>query len=57
MTLMVSPETTCTLSMTYSFTTPELKDLALHWAYEGARMRWFYFDGIFLHYEMGYSLA
>jgi pyrroloquinoline-quinone synthase len=38
-------------------TTRDLKDLALHWAYESARMRWFYFDGIFMHYEMGYALA
>jgi pyrroloquinoline-quinone synthase len=38
-------------------TTKELKELALHWAYEGARMRWFYFDGIYMHYEMGYALA
>jgi pyrroloquinoline-quinone synthase len=38
-------------------TTKELKELAVHWAYESARMRWFYFDGIYLHYEMGYNLA
>lgn len=38
-------------------TTPELKELALHWAYESARMRWFYFDGIYQHYELGYPLA
>jgi len=38
-------------------TTPELKELALYWAYESAKMRWFYFDGIFLHYEMNYLLA
>jgi pyrroloquinoline-quinone synthase len=38
-------------------TTRELKDYALHWAYEGARMRWLYFDGIYLHYEMGYRLS
>ena len=38
-------------------TTNELKELAVHWAYEGARMRWFYFDGIFMHYENGYALA
>ncbi len=38
-------------------TTRELKDYALHWAAEGARMRWLYFDGIYLHYEMGYRLA
>jgi len=33
------------------------KDMAIHWARESAKMRWFYFDGIYLHYEMGYSLA
>jgi len=38
-------------------TTRELKELAIHWAYESARMRWLYFDGIYLHYEMGYNLA
>ena len=38
-------------------TTPALRELALHWAYESARMRWLYFDGIYLHYEMGYNLA
>jgi len=37
-------------------TTDELKQLAIHWAYESARMRWFYFDGIYQHYEMGYAL-
>ena len=37
-------------------TTRELKDFAIHWAYESARMRWLYFDGIYLHYEMGYKL-
>jgi pyrroloquinoline-quinone synthase len=37
-------------------TTPELRDMALHWARESARLRWFYFDGIYLHYEMGYKL-
>ena len=38
-------------------TSKELKELTLHWAYESARMRWFYFDGIHMHYEMGYPLA
>lgn len=38
-------------------TTRELKDFAIHWAYESARMRWMYFDGIYLHYEMNYKLA
>lgn len=37
-------------------TTPELRDMAIHFARESAKMRWFYFDGIYLHYEMGYSL-
>ena len=37
-------------------TTPELQDMAVHWARESARMRWFYFDGIYLHYEQGYKL-
>jgi pyrroloquinoline quinone (PQQ) biosynthesis protein C len=37
-------------------TTPALRDLAIHYARESARMRWFYFDGIYLHYELGYSL-
>ena len=38
-------------------TTPELQDLAVHYARESARMRWFFFDGIYIHYEMGYKLA
>jgi pyrroloquinoline-quinone synthase len=38
-------------------TTPALRKLALDFAYESARMRWFYFDGIYLHYEKGYFLA
>ena len=37
-------------------TTPEMKEAAIHFAGESARMRWFYFDGIFLHYEKGYAL-
>ncbi len=37
-------------------TTTERQDLAIHWARESAKMRWFYFDGIYLHYEMGYAL-
>jgi pyrroloquinoline quinone (PQQ) biosynthesis protein C len=37
-------------------TTSELRELALHWTYESARMRWFYFDGIYQHYELGYAL-
>jgi len=37
-------------------TTRELREMAVHYARESARMRWFYFDGIYLHYELGYSL-
>ena len=37
--------------------TTEQQDLAVHWARESAKMRWLYFDGIYLHYEMGYALA
>ena len=37
-------------------TTPEMKEAAIHFARESARMRWFYFDGIYLHYEQGYQL-
>ncbi len=37
--------------------TREMKDTAIHWARESAIMRWFYFDGIYLHYENGYALA
>ena len=37
-------------------TTPELQEMAIHYARESAKMRWFYFDGIYLHYETGYSL-
>ena len=36
--------------------TPELQDMAVNYARESARMRWFFFDGIYIHYEMGYSL-
>lgn len=38
-------------------TTPELQALALYWVGESARMRWFHFDGIYMHYELGYSLT
>ena len=34
----------------------EQQDEAIHFARESARMRWFYFDGIYLHYEQGYDL-
>jgi pyrroloquinoline quinone (PQQ) biosynthesis protein C len=37
-------------------TTEELRQTAIHYARESARMRWFYFDGIYLHYELGYKL-
>jgi pyrroloquinoline quinone (PQQ) biosynthesis protein C len=37
-------------------TTEELRQMAVHYARESARMRWFYFDGIYLHYELGYKL-
>jgi hypothetical protein len=37
-------------------TTEETRQKAIHWARESARMRWFYFDGIYLHYELGYKL-
>jgi len=37
-------------------TTPELQQMAIRYARESARMRWFFFDGIYLHYEMGYNL-
>ena len=35
----------------------EQKAACIHFARESARMRWFHFDGIYLHYEMGYSLT
>jgi hypothetical protein len=38
-------------------TTREMKDEAIWWARESARMRWFYFDGIYLHYELDYPLV
>jgi pyrroloquinoline-quinone synthase len=34
----------------------EQQDLCVHFARESAKMRWFHFDGIYLHYEMGYEL-
>ncbi len=37
-------------------TTEEQRQTAIHWARESAKMRWFYFDGIYLHYELGYKL-
>lgn len=38
-------------------TTREQQEICIHYAREGARMRWFHFDGIFLHYEMEYALV
>lgn len=38
-------------------TTRAMKNEAVHWARESAIMRWFYFDGIYLHYENDYALA
>ena len=37
-------------------TTEEQRQMAIHYARESAKMRWFYFDGIYLHYELGYKL-
>lgn len=37
-------------------TTREEQEICIHWAREAARMRWFHFDGIYLHYEQGYEL-
>jgi len=36
--------------------TREQQDMAIHWAGEGARMKWMFWDGINLHYEVGYKL-
>jgi pyrroloquinoline-quinone synthase len=36
--------------------TREQQEMAIHWAGEGARMKWLFWDGIYLHYEMGYKL-
>ncbi len=36
--------------------TREQKDMCVHFARQSAAMRWFHFDGIYLHYEMGYEL-
>jgi pyrroloquinoline-quinone synthase len=38
-------------------TTREMQEAAIHYARESARMRWFYFDGIYLHYEQGYDFV
>ncbi len=37
-------------------TTREMQEEAIHYARESARRRWLYFDGIYLHYELGYAL-
>ena len=34
----------------------EQQDLCVHFVRESAKMRWFHFDGIYLHYEKGYEL-
>jgi len=36
--------------------TPELREMAMYYVRESARRRWFYFDGIYLHYELEYFL-
>ncbi|MSP51281.1 MAG: hypothetical protein EXQ91_02635 [Alphaproteobacteria bacterium] len=36
--------------------TPAEKEMAIHYAGEGARMKWMFWDGINLHYELGYKL-
>ena len=36
-------------------TTRAMQEQAIHFARESALMRWFYFDGIYLHYEQGYD--
>ena len=33
-----------------------MQDMAIKYARESAHMRWFSFDGIYLHYEQGYDL-
>jgi len=37
-------------------TSREQQAKCIHFARESAKMRWFHFDGIYLHYEMGYKL-
>jgi hypothetical protein len=37
-------------------TTQDLREEALYYVRESARRRWFHFDGIYLHYELGYKL-
>ena len=37
--------------------TREKQEMALYWARQGARRKYFFWDGINLHYEIGYSLT
>ena len=36
--------------------TREKQQMAIHWAREGARLKYLFWDGIHIHYEMGYRL-
>lgn len=36
--------------------TRDKQELAIHWAREGARMKYLFWDGINVHYEIGYRL-
>ncbi len=36
--------------------TPEERAMAIRFAGDGARMKWMFWDGIHLHYELGYKL-
>ena len=36
--------------------TSEQKEMAIHWAGEGARLKYLFWDGINLHYDVGYKL-
>lgn len=36
--------------------TRETQEMAIHWAREGARLKYMFWDGINLHYEVGYKL-
>ncbi len=36
--------------------TREKQEMAIHWAREGARLKYMFWDGINIHYEMGYRL-
>ncbi len=37
-------------------TDSESREICIHYAREGAALRWLYFDGIYLHYEKNYAL-